>query len=97
MNIFSRMRRRRISSVEEAVEALGGIFETADLYGVTSSEVEEWLADDRFPQGHHLRIYVDLQERGCRVDLHGVFGLSHRNGEKVADMLVGESSISSGL
>ena len=78
MDIFARMTKKRIASVDEAVEALGGVSSTADLYGVILSEVEDWIASGRFPKGHHLRIYLDLQERGRRVDLVGVFGMSPR-------------------
>jgi hypothetical protein len=64
-----------ISTVREAVRALGGTQKTAMLLKVGMPAVSNMIARGEFPQGHHLKLYLALRARGIAVDEASLFGI----------------------
>jgi len=53
-----------ISTVENAVEALGGIAAVAEMTNSSPSAVYNWRAADKFPADTYLLVQSELRARG---------------------------------
>jgi hypothetical protein len=57
-----------ITSLDALVDAFDGTTAFARWLDVGSSTVSNWKADGAIPRGYHLRIYLEAQRRGLRLD-----------------------------
>ena len=70
------MKRELLRTVDEVVEAFGGDAVVAEWLNIQRTAVVNWRMRGFIPPGHHLRIYLEAQAMGCRIDpkllgLHG--------------------------
>lgn len=66
--------KRKLRTVGDVVEALGGTKAAAEWADVGPSAVSNWIAKAFIPPGWHYRINTELGARGLEID-PAVFGL----------------------
>ncbi len=67
---------KRITTISQAIDAMGGRDVVAERCCITTAAVDRWVEADFIPPGWHLRFYVWLTKRGFEPSLQGVFGMS---------------------
>lgn len=70
---MSNKHRKVVRTVQEAVEALGGTTATAAIVKVVPHAVSNWKRAQFIPPGHHLPLYLALQQREVEVDVKALF------------------------
>ena len=56
---------KQLSTVEEVIEALGGVSSVARLTGVSYTAPFNWKAANVFPPRHYFVLRAALKKRGC--------------------------------
>jgi hypothetical protein len=74
VNNIPMAKKRKLKSVGEVVEALGGTKATAEWCDIGMSAVSNWIAAEYIPPGWHYRMTAKLGERGIEID-PAVFGM----------------------
>lgn len=67
--------RKRIETVGDLVDELGGSGSVASWLGVRQSAVCNWVSDGQIPAGWHLRLFLECLRLGVEVD-PAVFGVT---------------------
>ena len=65
---------KKIVTVDRLINALGGPTAVGKWLGIKQSAVSNWSLRGEIPPGWHLRLYMEAQKRGFRVD-DELFGL----------------------
>jgi predicted transcriptional regulator len=80
---------KRITTIPELIEALGGDTLVADMLGISQSAVAHWKLRNQIASGWHMRLLSEAIDRGYRVE-KSVFGLAEHEAEKLFAMLYRE-------
>lgn len=64
-----------IRTIDELVDALGGVVEVGRWLGIGKQAVSNWSMRGYIPPAWHLRLFLEIQKRGLCV-APAVFGLS---------------------
>jgi len=59
---------QRVATIKEAIAALGGPAKAAKWAGIKPSAVSMWIARGFIWPGYHLRLFIELRQRGYEVD-----------------------------
>jgi len=59
---------KKLSTISEIIEALGGPGEVAAWADVTCSAVCNWVERDVIPPAWHLRLFMETKKRGLVIE-----------------------------
>lgn len=66
--MLRRMRRKpQLETVAEVIDAFGGVKEMCSIFGGVPSRFGNYKCAGRFPDGMHMRIYVEATARGLNI------------------------------
>jgi predicted transcriptional regulator len=66
---------KKLTTVDEVIEAFGGATAVANWFGLTQPAVSNWRMKNEIPPGWHLRLVRHAERIGIEID-DAVFGLT---------------------